>query len=121
VRIGIVGVGGRGTSLLQTLLTLPAVEIIAVCDLLRERTDQAQQLVARKTGRTPEAYVKGELGWQQLVGRNDLDAVITATPWEWHTPVAVGAMRAGKYAGVESRWRSVGSWCARRRKPANRA
>lgn len=33
--------------------------------------------------------------------RQDLDAVIIATPWKWHTPMAVAAMRTGKYAGVE--------------------
>ena len=46
--------------------------------------------------------------------RGDLDAVIIATPWEWHTPMAVYAMKAGKYVGVEvpapSRWTSVGNW-----------
>jgi predicted dehydrogenase len=36
-----------------------------------------------------------------MVAREDLDAIITATPWELHTPVAVAAMKAGKYAATE--------------------
>jgi len=100
-RIGIVGVGNRGTGLLNTLLLLPGVEIPAVCDIVPERAAAAQAIVEAKTGKRPEAYTKNETDFQNLVARDDLDAVITATPWEWHTPVAVAAMRAGKYAGTE--------------------
>lgn len=56
-----------------------------------------------ETGRAqPEGYSKNEyVFFQQLMGRDDLDAVIIATPWKWHTPMAVYGMKAGKYAGVE--------------------
>lgn len=101
VRVGIVGVGRRGTGLLQTLLQLPGVEIRAVCDIAADSAAAGQGIVEAKTGKRPEAYTKGETDFQRLVQRDDLDAVVIATPWEWHTPVAVAAMRAGKYAGVE--------------------
>jgi predicted dehydrogenase len=39
--------------------------------------------------------------WEKLVDRSDLDAVIIATPWDWHGRMSVAAMRAGKYPGVE--------------------
>ncbi|MCA9413596.1 MAG: Gfo/Idh/MocA family oxidoreductase, partial [Candidatus Omnitrophica bacterium] len=39
--------------------------------------------------------------YQKLLEREDLDAVLIATPWNWHTPMAVDTMKAGKYAGVE--------------------
>jgi hypothetical protein len=101
VRLGVVGVGGRGTGLLQTALQLPGVEVRAVCDVLPAKAEQAQQIVEKQTGRRPEAYAQDEFAWKGLVARDDLDAVLIATPWEWHARMAVGAMQAGKVAGVE--------------------
>ncbi len=101
VRIGMVGVGSRGTHLMNILLTQPGVEINAVCDIVPEKADKARAVVAKKRGNKPECYTKGERDYERLVQRDDLDAVINATTWKWHTPVAVATMRAGKYAGVE--------------------
>lgn len=101
IRLGIIGTGGRGTGLLQTLLLFPQVEVPAVCDLVHNRASQAASLVERKAGRPPEIYAGSELAWERLVERADLDAIIIATPWEWHARMAVAAMRAGKYPGSE--------------------
>ena len=101
IRIGMVGVGSRGSHLLRTMLLFPNVEIPAVCDIVPDRAARAQDTVEKATGQRPEAYTKGDLDWQRLVARDDLDAVLTATPWNWHTPIAVGTMKAGKYAGTE--------------------
>jgi predicted dehydrogenase len=101
IRIGMVGVGSRGTHLLQTMLSFPGVQVPAVCDIVPERAARAQDLVEKATGTRPEAYTKDQRDWQRLVERDDLDAVLTATPWEWHTPIMVAAMKAGKYAGTE--------------------
>ncbi len=101
IRIGMVGVGSRGSHLLRTMLLFPGVEIPAVCDIVPDRAARAQDTVEKANGKRPEAYTKGDLDWQRLVERDDLDAVLTATPWNWHTPIAVGAMKAGKYAGTE--------------------
>jgi predicted dehydrogenase len=101
LRLGIIGVGGRGTGLLQTLLLFPEVEIPAVSDLVRDRALHAAALVAAKRGKPAEVHSGSESAWEDLVARSDLDAVIIATPWEWHAKMAVAAMRAGKYPGVE--------------------
>ena len=101
VRVGIIGVGNRGTGLLNTILQLPSVEIRAVCDIVPERASNAQGIVEQKAGKRPEAYTKNETDFTNLAARDDLDAVVIATPWEWHTRMAVSAMRAGKYVGVE--------------------
>ena len=101
VRLGMVGVGNRGTSLLQTLLTLDGVEIPALCDIHLGNLSRAQEIVQGKTGKRPEGYSAGPEDFRRMVVRDDLDAVITATPWKWHTPVAVAAMQAKKYAATE--------------------
>jgi len=101
VRFGIIGTGGRGTSLLQTLLLFSQAEVPAVCDVVRDRAEYAANLVEKKSNRRPTVYAGGESVWEEMVNRPDLDAVIIATPWEWHARMAVVAMRAGKCPGVE--------------------
>ena len=101
VRVGFVGVGNRGTFLLKTALQIPGIEVKAVCDLVEERATAAQDIVEKASGSRPVAYTKGERDFENLVKRDDLDAVICATTWKWHTPVSVATMRAGKYAATE--------------------
>ena len=45
-------------------------------------------------------YNEGDEDFINLVNRDDLDAVIVATPWEWHHPMAVAAMKSGKHVGL---------------------
>jgi len=102
VRVGIVGVGGRGNSLLGNLLQMKSdVEVRAVCDIHRSRAEGARARVAQAGSPKPEAYFGDEYVWKKFMDRDDLDAVIVATYWEWHTPMAVYAMKTGKYVGVE--------------------
>ena len=101
VRIGIVGVGGRGRSLMSNLLLMNGVEIRALCDLRPERVTAAQNAVIKAGGTKPESYARDEYTFKQMMDRDDLDAVVIATYWEWHAPMAVYAMKAGKYAATE--------------------
>ncbi len=101
VRIGLVGVGSRGTGLLRILLDVPGVQIPAISDINEEHLKNAQDIVEKGNRPRPEGYSRGPEDYRRLVAREDLDAVMTATPWELHTPVAVAAMKAGKYAATE--------------------
>ncbi len=101
VKIGLVGVGNRGTGLVKILLDVPGVEIPAICDINEEHLQNAQAIVEKRAGKRPEGYSSGPEDYRRLVAREDLDAVMTATPWQLHTPVAVAAMKAGKYAATE--------------------
>src|SRR5512139_1332084 len=101
VRIGIVGVGGRGTGLLHTLLDIPGVTVPALCDINEANLARAQNIVGKTGSERPEGYSSGPEDFRRLVARDDLDAVINATPWELHASVSVAAMKAGKYAGTE--------------------
>lgn len=101
IRVGMIGVGARGTFLCETLLSFPDVEVLAVCDIDKNAAARAQGIVEMKLGKRPEAYTKGEDDWQNLCKRDDLDAIVIATPWELHARQAIAAMRAGKFVGLE--------------------
>ncbi|MHB8862624.1 MAG: Gfo/Idh/MocA family protein [Pirellulaceae bacterium] len=101
VRIGFVGVGGRGSGLLGNLLDLDGVEIKAICDIVPARVAAAQQAVVAKGQAEPAGYAKHETDYENLCQRDDIDLVYIATPWDLHVPMAVSAMKGGKHAAVE--------------------
>ncbi len=100
-RIGVVGTGNRGRSLMNILLRMEDVEIPALCDIQKPHLDLAMDMVVKSGRPQPEAYLKDEYTFKKLMDRDDLDAVIIASYWEWHAPMAVYAMKAGKYAATE--------------------
>jgi len=101
VAIGFIGVGGRGRSHLRNILKRDDVVIPAICDIDPKAVELAQNMIV-KAGR-PKAvvYSEGDYAFLKLLERSDMEGVIIATPWNWHTPMSVAAMKAGKYAGVE--------------------
>jgi hypothetical protein len=100
VRLGIIGVGGRGSSLLENLLAIDKVEVKAICDLVPEKVSRAQKAVTDAGQPQPIGFSKGELDFKNLT-ELDLDVVYIATPWNWHVPMALAAMKDGKHAAVE--------------------
>ncbi len=101
LRIGVVGTGGRGRGLLGIMLSMPNLEFPALCDVNITNLQMAQDMVAKAGRPLPEGYAKGDEDFQRLMHRDDLDAVVIATPWHWHTPMAVCGMKAQKYVAVE--------------------
>ena len=103
VRIGVIGVGGRGNSLIDNFSAVPGVQIRALCDVVEEKVKRAQARLERagKAPRPIALYSAGERAFEDMVRREDLDLVIVATPWIWHAPMAVAAMKAGRHVGVE--------------------
>ena len=93
VRIGMVGVGLQGGSHLENFLKIPGCRITAVCDVREERTTWASKAIVAAGHPQPAIYGKCET--------EDLDLVFTATPWEWHVPVMLAAMKCGKHAATE--------------------
>jgi len=101
VRVGFVGVGGQGSSHVKNFLDIEGVEIRAVCDIVEDRVTRIQQWVQEAGQPKPTGYAGGETDFLRMCERDDLDLVFTATPWEWHVPVCVAAMKAGKHAATE--------------------
>jgi predicted dehydrogenase len=101
VRVGFVGIGGRGSGLLNDLLNIPGVDVKAVCDLRKEHADRGAARVVRAGQPRPEAYAGTETIFEKLCAREDLDLVYNATPWDWHVPIALSAMNHGHHTAVE--------------------
>jgi len=101
VRFGVIGSGGRGRSMMFEMLSLENAEIRAICDVNRDAALTAQGMVEKAGKKAPEVYTGGEQDFENLVKRDDLDFIYVATPWNWHVPMAVAALRAGKHVGVE--------------------
>jgi predicted dehydrogenase len=101
VRVAIVGTGLRGSSVLGEFLSLENVRVTALCDIVPEKAQRNAKRVTDTGQPAPALYTGGEHDFERLVERDDIDFVYTATPWPWHTPVCVAAMKAGKHAGTE--------------------
>jgi len=103
VRVGLIGTGMRGQVLLTELLRRDDVDVAALCDIepvmlgrALAQCEKAGKPAPRRFGedRDPEAY-------RRMLDPAQLDAVIIATPWEWHAPMAIAAMQAKVPVGCE--------------------
>ncbi|MGW6455398.1 Gfo/Idh/MocA family protein [Streptomyces sp. NPDC055078] len=101
VRVGIIGLGNRGGSMIDLLLALPGVRVVALCDPVRSKTERAAAKVVAAGQPAPAVYTKDEDDYENLCERGDLDLVYVATPWESHFEMAKSAMLNGKHVGVE--------------------
>lgn len=99
IRLGLAGFGSRGYNLLRFILIPMAeegLEICGVCDLYEDRAVMAADKVEEKLGYHPVSTTD----YRDIVAM-DVDAVIIMSAWESHVEIAVAAMKAGKYVGME--------------------
>jgi predicted dehydrogenase len=101
VRIGMVGIGLQGGGHLRNFLRIPGCRVTAVCDVRSERTDWSTQQITGAGHPAPAVYSRGPRDFERLCETEELDLVFTATPWEWHVPVMLSAMKHGKHAATE--------------------
>ncbi len=93
VKLGLIGVGSRGTYLLNFLQEIPGLEIIAFCDNYPPHFDRAQELIG------PDA--KGFVDYRKILELKELDAVLIATPLFEHARMTVDALEAGLHVFCE--------------------
>jgi predicted dehydrogenase len=91
VRVAFIGVGNRGSYLLKTMLKVPGVKIVAICDIDPEALKNAVD-AATAAGNTPEPYAE----FRKMLDRKDIDAVVIATPVDLHKEMAIAALEVGK-------------------------
>ncbi|MEK7381030.1 MAG: Gfo/Idh/MocA family oxidoreductase [Gemmatimonadota bacterium] len=101
VRIGFVGVGGMGTVHVRNLARIAGARITAVCDVVEAHAVRAANILTGAGHPAPRLFTRGPTDFLRMCETEDLDLVYTATPWEWHVPICVAAMRNGKHAATE--------------------
>src|SRR5262245_48554035 len=93
VRIGFVGVGLQGTGHVENLVQIPGCRVTAICDIDQTRIDINTKIITGAGHPAPKVYNKGVRDFERLCETEELDLVYTATPWEWHVPVMLAAMK----------------------------
>ena len=105
LNLGFIGVGTMGRGHLGGFLGRAEVEVVAVCDVVKERLENAQQMVEKKYAERIKSGdykgVKALTDFRELLALKGLDAVVIATPDHWHHIPCVLAARAGKHIYCE--------------------
>jgi len=91
--MGVIGVGGRARRVMDTFMAEPDVQIVAVCDVNRERRQAGRDKVNQKyDNQDCETYID----MLEMLERPDIDAVLIGTGDNWHSGVSLITARAGK-------------------------
>lgn len=98
IAMGCIGVGTMGFGDLNSFLSIPEVQVVAVCDVKRAMRERAKQAVDAHYG-TADCAAYND--FRELLARADIDAVCIATLDSWHVPHALAAVRAGKDVYLE--------------------
>ncbi len=101
VRLGYIGVGARGMSHISEGVLREDVEIVAICDTQESSLKICREFIAKHGKPAAVEYTGGLDAYKRLIERKDIDAVIIATPWQFHHAQSIDAMKAGKYVGCE--------------------
>jgi predicted dehydrogenase len=102
VKVAVIGVGERGRSHVDLLLRREDVELVAICDVESRALNSTKELISKSGKNMPAVFTGNNDAWRELLVKQKPDAVIIATPWEWHKPMILGALEAGvKYVGSE--------------------
>ena len=101
VRVGLVGLGDRGSGAVRRFPFIEDASLVALCDLYPDRVEKAQQILDELGAPRAQYEFSGEEGYKELCERDDIDLVYLAVPWQLHTTIAVYAMEHGKHVAIE--------------------
>jgi predicted dehydrogenase len=105
INIGLIGMGLMMGGHQQAMTGRPDTQVLAVCDVVRERREKAKAHVeAVYASKKASGAYKGCEAYnefERVMEREDIDAVMVITPDHWHTPISVAAMRSGKDVYVQ--------------------
>lgn len=98
-RVGLIGSGWYGKSDLFRLIQVAPVEVVSLCDVDKNRLNEAGEMVAtrQKSGKKPRLFED----YRQLLAEKDLDIVLIGTPDHWHALPMIDAVQAGMHVYVQ--------------------
>jgi predicted dehydrogenase len=100
INVGVIGINGMGWSDLQAALTVPGVNLAAICDVDKNVIDKRLAEI-QKNPKVDAAKVKVYADYRKLLEQKDIDVVIIGTPDHWHALQMIHACEAGKHVYVE--------------------
>ncbi len=104
VKVGIIGLGNRGNTLLEMFQWLTEnkhAEIVALSDLQENKVIKAKEKLSKWQKAIPTTYYGKEDAWKKLAEQEDIDLILITTPWEYHTPMSIYGMKQGKHVASE--------------------
>jgi len=100
IQMGFIGMGKQSHGLIGGFIGNPKVNVVAVCDVDTNRREHskksAEEKYAKRTDRPNFTGIEAYNDYQELLARDDIDAVCIATPDHWHAPMTLAAAAAGK-------------------------
>ena len=100
VRVGVAGLGGRGTAAMTRLALIPGCTVTGLCDLRADRLADCQQVLKGLKAPRAKEYL-GPEAYKEMCDAADVDVVYVATGWQAHVPIGLRAANAGKHAFIE--------------------
>ncbi|MBS1750985.1 MAG: Gfo/Idh/MocA family oxidoreductase [Bacteroidetes bacterium] len=102
VKLAIIGVGLRGQAHLDNALRRADTDVVAICDIDERMLGMATDLIKKSGKKMPQVFKGDVYAYKKLLEQKNIDTVLIATPWEWHTPMIIDCLRAGiKYVATE--------------------
>ncbi|MBE6662846.1 MAG: gfo/Idh/MocA family oxidoreductase [Ruminococcaceae bacterium] len=97
LKTGVIGLGARGSQMLETIVSCEESDVVALCDLYEDRREKNRKMVEEKTGKSPVLYEN----YKDLIADPNVEAVFIISSWDMHTRMAVDSMKAGKITALE--------------------
>lgn len=95
--VGLIGCGGRGSTVMRAFMRLPNVKAVALCDVDPTRMNRDISRIEDTYNKKPQVTKDH----RALLDNKEIDTIIIGTPDHWHTPLTIESLQAGKHVYCE--------------------
>lgn len=97
IKVGFIGIGARGKSLLKDMVLAQGEKVTAVCDIYEDRVKLGSEIVIDAGQPAPNEYTN----YKDVINDDNVNTIIVVTAWESHCDIAIASMNAGKAVAIE--------------------